>query len=631
MDVRSRKNKRSWGLIIGLAVVFMTGTAIAAVSPQSYRLGPNDIVKIQVYGEEDLAVESKIDGDGSINFPLLGLVQVAGKTVQELQEYLISRLASGYVRAPKVTAYVFKYRNFYVTGEVKTPGGYPYEEGLSVQKAITLAGGVTEKAERGDVRVVRYADGREETLPVGVDTQVLPDDVIVVAEARKFYISGEVKTPGRYSFEKGMTVNKALGFAGGRTEKAEKGIVKVTRITQGMAETLAISPEAVVLPDDILVVEASQHRFYASGEIKSPGAYPYQDGLTVHKAIAMAGGLTEKAERGDLLVLRSVNGQETTVAVKLTAVVLPDDIIVVAEGQRFYISGEVKTPGRYLYEKGLTVHKALSLAGGPTEKADKGSIRMTRITEGLAQTNAVNADTAVLPDDIIVVEPQNQKFYASGEVKIPGGYPYKEGLTVHKAIAMAGGLTEKAERGDLRIMRYSNGQEASVAVKLDGQVLPDDIIVVAEGQRIYVSGEIKAPGRYLYEEGLTVHKAITMAGGFTEKAAKGTITLNRMVGKTTQTIDANLDTLVLPSDFVVVQQIKKVYVNGEVRNAGDYPYEKGLTVHKVITMAGGFTDKAAKGRARVLRVVNGQETSIDIDLNGPVLPDDIVVVPRSFF
>jgi polysaccharide export outer membrane protein len=488
--------------VLCLAMLFVLITVIEAASgstpPESYRHGPNDVVRIQVYGEEDLNVERKIDGDGNINFPLLGIVPVAGKTLQELQEYLTARLAGGYVRLPKVTAFVSKNRNFYLTGEVKTPGGYPYEEGLTVHRALAMAGGLTEKAERDQLRVLRHTAGYEQTLPVKLDTPVLPDDIIVVAEGQRFYISGEVKTPGRYLYERALTVHKALSLAGGRTEKGEKGTIKVTRVVEGLAQTVPVTPEAAVLPDDILVVELQDHKFYASGEVKMPGGYPYKEGLTVHRALAMAGGLTEKAERDQLRVLRHTAGHEQTLPVKLDTLVLPDDIIVVAEGQRFYISGEVKTPGRYLYERALTVHKALSLAGGRTEKGEKGTIKVTRVVEGLAQTVPVTPEAAVLPDDILVIEPQDHKFYASGEVKTPGGYPYKEGLTVHRALAMAGGLTEKAERDNLRVLRHTAGHQESVPVQLDTPVLPDDIIVVAEGKRFYISGEVKTPGRYLY-------------------------------------------------------------------------------------------------------------------------------------
>jgi protein involved in polysaccharide export with SLBB domain len=316
---------------------------------------------------------------------------------------------------------------------------------------------------------------------------------------------------------------------------------------------------------------------------------------------------------------------------KPDSVLLPDDTIVVAEGQRFYVSGEVKTPGRYLYEKGLTVHKALSMAGGRSEKGEKGIIKVTRVANGVAETFVANPDAAVLSDDILVVEPQDYKFYASGEVKNPGGYPYKEGLTVHKAIAMAGGLTEKAERGELHILRSVKGQEETLVGKPDSVLLPDDTIVVAEGQRFYVSGEVKTPGRYLYEKGMTVHKAITMASGFTDKADKATIHVTRVTNGLAQTREATLEMSVLPDDFVVISHMHKVYVNGEVKNAGNYPYEKGLTLHKIITMAGGFTDKAAVGRTKILRIVNGEEQSLRANLDATVLPEDIVVVPRSFF
>ena len=470
---------RRW--VPGLALLFILVTvagATALPAHQSYRLGPNDVVRIQVYGEEDLTVESKIDGDGNINFPLLGVVKVAGKTIPELQEHLARQLASGYVRMPRVSAYVAKYRNFYVSGEVKAPGGHPYEEGLSVQKAITMAGGVTEKGERDNVHVLRHVDGKEEILPVTLESLVLPDDTIVVPEGQKFYVSGEVKTPGRFVYEKGLTIHKALTLAGGRTEKAEKGIVRVTRVTEGLAATMTVNPDAAVMPGDIIVVEPQDYKFYTSGEVKSPGGYPYKDGLTVHKAISMAGGLTEKAQRGDLHILRSVNGQEQTLEVKLDTLVFPDDIIVVAQGEKFFVSGEVKTPGRYLYEKGLTVHKAITMAGGFTEKAEKATIKVTRHAEGADHTiMEVDLDARVLPDDFIVIA-QMHKVYVNGEVKKAGDYPYEKGLTIHKIITMAGGFTDKAAIGRTKVLRMVNGEEQSVRVNLDAIVLPEDIVVV---------------------------------------------------------------------------------------------------------------------------------------------------------
>jgi protein involved in polysaccharide export with SLBB domain len=345
----------------------------------------------------------------------------------------------------------------------------------------------------------------------------------------------------------------------------------------------------------------------------------------------MAGGLTEKAERGTMTILRHTNGREESLPVKLDSLVLPDDIIVVAEGQRFYISGEVKTPGRYLYETNLSVNKAISMAGGMTEKAESGTVKLTRLTGGQAHTIQAAPDASVLADDIIVVEPQNHKFYVSGEVRTPGGHPFKDGLNIQKAIAMAGGPTEKADRESVRVIRIVNGREEISNVTLNMAVYPDDTIVVPEGRRFYVSGEVKTAGRYLYEQGVTVQKAITMAGGFTEKADKTGMAVVRVNENTLQTMPVELDALILPDDLIVVAQIQKVYVNGEVKTPGGYAYEKGLTIHKAVTMAGGFTDKASERRIKVLRRINGEERSFRVKLEDPIFPEDIVVVPQSFF
>jgi len=97
-----------------------------------------------------------------------------------------------------------------------------------------------------------------------------------------------------------------------------------------------------------------------------------------------------------------------------------------------------------------------------------------------------------------------------------------------------------------------------------------------------------------------------------------------------QPIDIALDAPALPDDFIVVPQGRRFYVNGEVKKPGDFVYERGLTLHMAITMAGGFTEKASK-KPKVLRSVNGKEQSFEFSLDAPILPDDIIVVSQRFF
>jgi polysaccharide export outer membrane protein len=118
-----------WRILALLCVVFVAFDAAAGEPPSHhdvYKIGPNDVIRIQVFGEEDLTVEKQVGGDGKIDYPLLGSVPVAGKTVEEIQRHLSTQLNSGYIRHPKVSVSIIRHRNFYVGGEVKLlpwPGG----------------------------------------------------------------------------------------------------------------------------------------------------------------------------------------------------------------------------------------------------------------------------------------------------------------------------------------------------------------------------------------------------------------------------------------------------------------------------------------------------------------------------
>ncbi len=400
--------RRAMGVALVLWVVAGTAAAEPVLVAPVYRIGPNDVVRVQVFGEEDLAVESKVGGDGAINFPLLGAVPVAGKTVKELQEFLTIRLAEGYVRSPRVTVLMVRYRNFYLSGEVKTPGGYPYEAGLTVQKALSLAGGVTERAESKAISVTRVIGDRTETMRLGGEGLVLPDDILTVGQMQRFYVTGEVARPGRYPYEEQLTIKKALTLAGGFTEKADSAAVKVTRLSDATVKTMAAGVDEVVYPDDLIVVEAQNRRIYVSGEVKAPGGYFYESSLTVQKALSMGGGFTEKADKAEITVNRLQDGAVRVLSLDAQALLLPDDEIVVPQLRKIFVEGEVKHPGYFQYEKGMTVHMAIAMAGGFTDKAAKKSTEVLRIMNGQERTIEVSLDTLILPSDIVLVP---QRFF----------------------------------------------------------------------------------------------------------------------------------------------------------------------------------------------------------------------------
>lgn len=243
---------------VGLAFIALVlagaVTATYAEPQQAYRLGPNDVVRVQVFGEDDLSVERTVDGDGTMTFPLLGALSVGGRTVQEVQDELTARLRAGYLKHPKVTVFIVKHRNFTVSGEVKKPGGFEYREGVTVQEALALAEGFTEKANRSEVMVTRLNGGNAQTIPVPLDAPVLPNDLIIVPQAPRLYVNGEVRRPGDYMYEKGLTIHKAITMAGGFTEKAAENRTKVLRVINGHEETISVKLDEPVHPNDIIVV-----------------------------------------------------------------------------------------------------------------------------------------------------------------------------------------------------------------------------------------------------------------------------------------------------------------------------------------------------------------------------------------
>lgn len=155
-----------------------------AQAPQTYRLGSHDVLALAVYGDPDMTkVEIQVDNQGGIDVPLLGDLHVRGKTVEEVEDDITARLKAGYLKDPKVHLSIVRYRNYYVHGQAKTPGAYPYQAGLTVLKAITHAGGLTDTAAESRIEVIRMVNGKEERFSADMDALIQPDDIIFIPES----------------------------------------------------------------------------------------------------------------------------------------------------------------------------------------------------------------------------------------------------------------------------------------------------------------------------------------------------------------------------------------------------------------------------------------------------------------
>ncbi|WP_255833931.1 polysaccharide biosynthesis/export family protein [Kordiimonas sp. SCSIO 12603] len=165
------------------AIVFSVAVFAQEDTPSlRYQLGSGDEIKITVYGEEDLSGEFEIDGSGSVSMPLIGSVAVGGKNLKTAEKLITDLLADGYLISPRVSIEVLNYRPFYILGEVDKPGSYPYVNDMTVLNAVALASGFTYRANKKKFEITRKVGGREEKITVDITAQVLPGDIIRIAE-----------------------------------------------------------------------------------------------------------------------------------------------------------------------------------------------------------------------------------------------------------------------------------------------------------------------------------------------------------------------------------------------------------------------------------------------------------------
>jgi polysaccharide export outer membrane protein len=160
----------------------MRADLLEAFPEAPYTLSSGDRLRVIVFGQDALSNSYSVDGAGRISLPLIGLVAAQGMTTANLERAIESRLRNGYLREPKVSVEVEAYRPFYVLGEVTTAGQYPFVNGLTVQKAVAIAGGFGPRAARWTADVTRVIEGVPATASVPLTFPVRPGDTITVRE-----------------------------------------------------------------------------------------------------------------------------------------------------------------------------------------------------------------------------------------------------------------------------------------------------------------------------------------------------------------------------------------------------------------------------------------------------------------
>ncbi len=262
------------GAAVACALMLATssGVAIAAPAEAEYRLGPGDVIRVQVFQNPDLSVEARVSEAGAIGYPLVGPLQLGGLSLGAAERRVADALRQGrYLKSPQVTIQLLQVRGSQVAvlGQVARPGRFPLETAnVRASEMLAAAGGITPL---GDELVV--ISGVREGKPFrrvidvpalfsggasDLDPVLAGGDTVFVPRAPMFYIYGQAQRPGSYRVERGMTVMQALAAGGGPTARGSASRLRLHRTgTDGAVVETAPQLTDAVQPNDVIYVRES--------------------------------------------------------------------------------------------------------------------------------------------------------------------------------------------------------------------------------------------------------------------------------------------------------------------------------------------------------------------------------------
>lgn len=254
--------------------------ATLAAARSDYLIGPGDVLRVTVYGHEDLSQTVVVQPAGGFVYPLIGAVEAAEATPEELGARIAARLAKGLIRDARVSVAVQEYRSkvVYVVGEIARPGTYPLTGRTTVVEVVAKAGPLSPQA-GSEVIVVRptgaalnrplipseVAPAAAQILKVDLtaiqaghlDRNLLlaPNDTVFVPQAERIFVTGEVRNPGAFPLRTGLTVRQAVSLAGGFSEDAATGSARVVRATGGKSRTFKVKLDDPLRPGDTILIK----------------------------------------------------------------------------------------------------------------------------------------------------------------------------------------------------------------------------------------------------------------------------------------------------------------------------------------------------------------------------------------
>jgi len=440
-----------------------------AIDPEKYTVGPGDRFLIYMWGKLEEYFDVVINSEGVVLLPLIGVVDLRGKTLAEAKALLEAEALKAY-RGVKVAVSLAGVRKFrcYVVGEVARPGAYIVTGVTRVSDVIGMAGGISDS---GAVRGIIIANERlgQRTADMAAffnsisidDNPYLREGDRVFVSKRKEYvaISGFVNYPGEYDFCEGDKLGDLIEAAGGLSRGADTTRIVVTRFTDdrgGMSRQTVTMAGAAGFPlekdDRVLVSGVADYRKHYSvviqGEVRFPGTYPISENTTrLLDVIEMAGGLTDRAWIAGSQIIR--------------------DTISFADPLEY----ERLRP---FAEAGLDPIQTSYVKSRVMQEEGLVNVDFSRLGNGASSA----ANIVMRNGDRIIIARREPTVRVSGAVASPGHVSFREGAGYTYYVGQAGGYSRTAKRTWVRIRRQ--GSRLWQDPRSAGGIQPGDEILIAE-------------------------------------------------------------------------------------------------------------------------------------------------------
>jgi protein involved in polysaccharide export with SLBB domain len=606
-------------------------------TPQDYEIGPDDEILIDIFGYSEASYQLKVSPEGTINIPLIGVVQLSNMTIEQASSRIRSKLSIIYAgiknKTTSVNVSLGNIRSIKVilTGEVVKPGTYSLPSVATVFNALYACGGPTENGSYRTIQILR--DGNVvDTLDVydfllqgsmKKNIRLHDQDVIRVPTYQtRVTINGEVKHPAIFEMLKGETMSDLLRYSGGFNEKAYKARIKILKVTETekkIEDVLSgqFDKYEPTTGDEVFVNEVLnryKNRVTISGALFRPGEYELDNGLTLKGLIQKTEGLKEDAflNRGYIIRLKEdlstemltfntseiLSGKSSDIKLKREDKITIPSIFDLKEEYKLSINGEVRNPGVFDFAENTTLEDIIIRAGGFREGATPKRIEVARRVRSanlLSDTTQIaqlflfdidrdfiskTGDFILEPFDIISVRPapgyQVQKIVRiEGEVLYPGFYTISgKNERVSDLIKRAGGLTAFAYKNGASLKRTASNQ-SSYEMEIEN---------------------LKQKQLQSFQQ--TKKDSIKL--DFTDESIRNDyvgINLSRIIHNP----KARFDLLLEDGDVIHIPKLlQTVKVSGEILSPTSLVYSNNKILKDYVQESGGFSSKAQRRRAYIV-------------------------------